>query len=423
MSSNNKQFIIKQTINQITFTICMEPDEFHFAQKFKPIFRASDIYKFCNNPKESTQFRFLIKFNPFKDYVRRIRQEEEKKQLEVKKQLEQLRKQLTERHQQESAQSSQILHLTNVQSSNTSKVLLNEDEKNHIINKLNETLSEDSLLFDDDSLVQEIVKKSENELRKNVSLAHSGSVSSTLTDIVDGGQYISPWKIDASVDQLSFNLKNMLLTDDENSNSNSDEESYYSAQEDEEAFKKAVENELNQVSLIKREPLALLMDEETFLMNKKLQAQRYVSTRRGIIAEKFILSRLNREMNMNFVKNNKTYRHDFEFFDLIGIIDGIDESKKMIAEIKTRKNTLDKNKKTISNKERIQALCYMKLTGATKCLFVESDCNGEQKLETIEYDEAEFNKYVHNKLLEFTKIHRELTEKDFKELASKYLNS
>ena len=40
-----------------------------FAEKFKPIFRACDLAKFCQKPSERTELQFVAKYYPFKKYI------------------------------------------------------------------------------------------------------------------------------------------------------------------------------------------------------------------------------------------------------------------------------------------------------------------------------------------------------------------
>ena len=39
------------------------------AQDFKPIFRASDVGKYCGKPWEKTVVEFLMKFSPFAEWI------------------------------------------------------------------------------------------------------------------------------------------------------------------------------------------------------------------------------------------------------------------------------------------------------------------------------------------------------------------
>lgn len=140
----------------------------------------------------------------------------------------------------------------------------------------------------------------------------------------------------------------------------------------------------------------------------------YITTNRGKILENFILEKINKEHKKKFVKNNKIEYYDLGAFKICGIIDGIDRNAAQILEIKTRK-TLDMEKDSISHRERVQALCYMKMFECRDCLFVESGPEGVQKTTILDWDEKEFNCVV-DKLTKFTEDAKSLTRKDFESM-------
>jgi hypothetical protein len=139
-----------------------------------------------------------------------------------------------------------------------------------------------------------------------------------------------------------------------------------------------------------------------------------VSTNRGKIFESHILAKINKEENANFTKNKEKKIFDFGMFRIDGIIDGIDLSGRQIIEIKTRKK-LDSEKCTITSRELIQALAYIKLFDCESCLFVEYGPDGSMKKELIEWDELKF-KAVVNKLEKFTMFARRLRRDEFEEM-------
>jgi len=144
-----------------------------------------------------------------------------------------------------------------------------------------------------------------------------------------------------------------------------------------------------------------------------------VSTNRGKIFESHILERINEEDNFSFIKNKETKYFDFGNFRISGIIDGIDYSGEQIIEIKTR-NKLDSEKSTITNRERIQVLAYLKLFDCERCLFVEYGPDGKMKKEFIEWNESEFETVV-KKLERFTMLSRELKRNEFAKMIESLL--
>lgn len=143
-----------------------------------------------------------------------------------------------------------------------------------------------------------------------------------------------------------------------------------------------------------------------------------MATNRGKLLEGKILEKINAIEESNFVKNKDVKHLDCGNFTISGSIDGIDNEKKQIIEIKTRKN-YDSTKDTITKGERIQALVYMKIYDCEKCLFVESGGkDGEMKTNVIEWNEKEFNKVTEN-LEKFTESVRNLTKSEFEEILEK----
>ncbi|CAF0861498.1 unnamed protein product [Brachionus calyciflorus] len=248
-------------------------------------------------------------------------------------------------------------------SNKTSKSSLTKQEKNEIQNSLEEALDYENLKFDDKKVIDSYRKAFKGE-----------------TD-------------------LCFMVQNLLLTDDE---SESEDESYFTAESDEEKFVK-INNQ----------------QKEKKIQHKTANASRYVTNMRGRKMEKFILERINREKNLNFLQNKSRKILEFGIFKIVGIIDGICLEEKTILEIKTR-NKFDASKETINTKEKRQALVYMHMYDCDKCLFVENGPNGERKETIIEYDEKIFKNDVIKKLEEFCIFARNLTYEELNDLINKY---
>lgn len=162
-----------------------------------------------------------------------------------------------------------------------------------------------------------------------------------------------------------------------------------------------------------------MTDDGLFKLEKyKSVAKSFISMERGNQLEKNIIDTINVNENMNFVQDKELKFFDFGFFKICGIIDGIDVEKQTLIEVKTR-NIISTNN-TISLKERIQCLCYMKLTNCHKCLLVESGPDGSQNIIKIAYDDIEFEDRVLNKLRDFVIKYREMDANEFKKSVDKY---
>ena len=205
------------------------------------------------------------------------------------------------------------------------------------------------------------------------------------------------------MDDLSFMMSQLLMTDD--SESNEEDVDFDTCESDEESFKKNVENEKSQ-----------RLDE--LIKIKTKQARFYTSTQRGIKIEKSVILKVNQDLGYNFLQNKQLKEQDFGLFKIHGIIDGIDNTKRAVIEVKSR-NKFDEKKCTITEKEKIQSLVYMKLYDCDKCLLVESGPEGQRKIEEIEWDEDKFKRLVLNKLEKFTSYARSLTKDDLDDLIAK----
>ena len=192
---------------------------------------------------------------------------------------------------------------------------------------------------------------------------------------------------------------------------------------DETSYKLAAEKNIQDQLSLKTEPFLI---EEANQLKKNivsskiadnlgkqrfLQVNRYIATTRGKKLEPLILNKINMDTNKQFVANKQTKYCSFGSFKISGIIDGIDETNGTLLEIKTRKK-LDSDVNTITYREKIQALSYIKIFNCKSCLFVECGPDGVFKVQHVEWDELEFQKCV-KKLRAFTHFARNLTRRDF----------
>ena len=158
-----------------------------------------------------------------------------------------------------------------------------------------------------------------------------------------------------------------------------------------------------------------LDQEATELKNQMLETnlKRYVACERGKKAEKFIMDIVNEKEGTKFTKTKKTLIKDFEFFKIRGIIDGIDEEKHYLLEVKTR-NKFSKAGDTITRLERIQVLCYMALTDSKRCIFIEKGPKADDMKTTyIDFDPQELEREILSKLRAFVETNRKLTKDEF----------
>lgn len=151
----------------------------------------------------------------------------------------------------------------------------------------------------------------------------------------------------------------------------------------------------------------------------KSTVKKTVHLERGILFEKNIIDMINKKENADFIQDKALKSTDFGLFKICGILDGVDWKKRTIIEVKTR-NFIFKDKKTISLREKLQCLCYMKLNECDKCILVESDSNGEHNMIKIDWDEQEFEERVLSKLRDFVIKYRTIEEEEFKSKVCKY---
>ena len=248
-------------------------------------------------------------------------------------------------------------------------VSLTTEDKKNMQHELDKSLANNSLKFDDEAII-------------NISLE---SVK--------------------NIEDLSFIMTQLNITDDEEGEAEAQNIEYQTAESDEESFKETVENK-------KKQRL------DHLIKLKTKQARFYTSTQRGIKIEKNVIAKVNQDLNYNFVKNKQLKEKDFGKFKIHGIIDGIDQTKRTVIEVKSR-NKIDFNKCTIAEKEKIQSLVYMKLYDCDNCLLVESGPDGRQKIEKLVWDQDKFDRMVLNKLEKFIDYARNLTKKDLDDLISK----
>ena len=144
-----------------------------------------------------------------------------------------------------------------------------------------------------------------------------------------------------------------------------------------------------------------------------------ISLERGNQLEPHVIEKINKEESVNFVQDKTLKSMDFGFYRLCGIVDGIDESKRMIIEVKTR-NLVDVTKRTINLRDRLQCMAYLKLTGCERCLLVESGPNGQQNKFVIEWNEEEYENRIASRLRQFVIKFRNMRESEFRMKVRKY---
>jgi hypothetical protein len=135
----------------------------------------------------------------------------------------------------------------------------------------------------------------------------------------------------------------------------------------------------------------------------------YLTKYRGNLLEKSIFSHIKSRSSssklFNFEKHRltKELNHD-DLFRVTGRIDGVDDGRKMLIEIKTR-SSLDLNKSTVSMIDHVQVLVYMKMFDCASCLFVECGPNGRSSLKEtlIKFHQEQFEEYM-NRVERFCKL-------------------
>ena len=134
------------------------------------------------------------------------------------------------------------------------------------------------------------------------------------------------------------------------------------------------------------------LSEQNFVyLSKYLEmAKSRVFMERGTQYEPFVIQKVNREKNYNFVPDKKYRIASFDLFQIGGIIDGIDKERDLLIEVKTKSFL----KEQVSCAEKHQCMVYMKLTGCKNCLLVENSSSGEQRISSIEWDKVEFEKKI-----------------------------
>jgi len=164
----------------------------------------------------------------------------------------------------------------------------------------------------------------------------------------------------------------------------------------------------------------LYQDKRNYELEKYKSAVKLnIRLERGNQLESHVIEKINKEENMNFVQDKTLRTMNFGFYTLCGIVDGIDEAKRTLIEVKTR-NSVDVNKRTINLKDRLQCLAYLKLTNCERCLLVESGPKGQQNKHFIEWNENEFEDRIASRLREFVIKYRNMKESEFRIKVRKY---
>ncbi len=291
-----------------------------------------------------------------------------------------------------------------------------EDDNDHLttendVNKTvsypqNKSLINTSILKDSNYETFEIPSKLEKDdtLKQYNQTISSNNTSFNHHNVIESELENSKEKIEAE-EKMNILMTNFLTP---NAHQNNDD------REDDSDYLKA-ESELE--TFIKENGKIFNEFKQDMLNARRQQAKFYVSTRRGILIEKFVIENFNKENNLNFVQDKQLKIADFKDFKICGKIDGIDREKRIIIEIKTR-NTINGK---VNIKERKQALTYMKLMDCDQCWIVERGPNSdEQNVIVIKWDEEEFENEIINKLKMFCEHARSLNEKQFLDLHKRF---
>ncbi|CAF0861516.1 unnamed protein product [Brachionus calyciflorus] len=159
--------------------------------------------------------------------------------------------------------------------------------------------------------------------------------------------------------------------------------------------------------------LDIQIDEKT-----KHMLKRYISTVRGKLNERSIMSLVNVNTNRNFKKVHKIKTVEFNLFKLTGIADALDIKAKQVLEIKTKQQFNDETT-NIDRKDFAQVLAYMNMYKCTSCLYVQCGPDGQLKETYLPFDKPAFD-YIIDRINDFCSFARQLTENDYQELLNHY---
>lgn len=140
-----------------------------------------------------------------------------------------------------------------------------------------------------------------------------------------------------------------------------------------------------------------------------------ISRERGKMFEKPLIEQLNKEEGWNFCKDSRLKQKDYDgLFSISGFVDGIDTERNWLIEIKTKDKLEENSPNMITLNERLQCICYMNMTGCSKCILVESGPSSYRRITEIDYNENEFEEKILKKLNEFVLKYRQMSLHDFK---------
>lgn len=343
-----------------------------FGQNFKPVFSASDLVSYCNNPRQwnKTKLKFIRKFSPFSmvklDFL-------PTKTLNLNAQDKSfINKSILKDSNNEIDELTNRLDKFNLNSNKTA--VLDKTLKQDMLKQLNETLSLNNTSFNDSNVIESVLENSKEKIELE--------------------------------DKMNILMTNFLTPNAHQNNidDNEDDNDYLTADSDVETFIKENDTIFNE-------------KKKEMLNARRQQAKFYVSTRRGILVEKFVIENFNKEQNLNFVQDKQLKVVDFNDFKICGKIDGIDRERRIIIEIKTRNKISGK----VNVKERKQALTYMKLMDCDQCWIVErGPKSDEENLIVIKWDKDEFENEIVNKLRIFCEYARNLSENQFIDLYKRF---
>jgi hypothetical protein len=361
-----------------------------FAPLFKPTFRACDLASFLNSPDEKVELRLLFKYKPFSKY--KPKQEEVKQTAKSSKQIAPVVvKELRPKDKE---------LINNEWQKQLSKGTINFNDQS-VLTKVNETITNAFLSeLDDDS--------NETKMIRNMDFSRIEATKKAEPPLA------VPFKLD--YDMGAQSKKERIAEEDSNETNmirNMDFSQIEVAKKAEPPLAVPFKLDYDMDAHSKKERIT-----ENLEAYKSI-AKTTVYMERGNQLEKSIVVKLNEGGKFNFVKMNDLRSADFGLFKICGIPDGVDSERSTVVEVKTR-HYVDLAKKTVCLRERVQCLCYLKLTSCKVCLLVESGPSGEQNVHVIEWDDDEFETVVVDKLSEFVLKYRKINEVEFSQIAKKY---
>lgn len=159
----------------------------------------------------------------------------------------------------------------------------------------------------------------------------------------------------------------------------------------------------------------IISDDLTIRIKKEFKSR--VQMARGVKLEHLSIEQLQLELNINITKRNtKLYKFESrDLYTLSGKVDGIDEDKKCVIEIKNRIKYMEQ----VPYYDIIQCIVYMKLTDLKQCLLVECFPDKTTRKTTIEWNQDKFDS-INDELCKLVCKIRKLTRREISELIKQY---